>query len=176
MILSDKTIRELIRKKELIIEGMNDQSVQPASVDLRLSNKFKVVNAHMMSVVDLDNPIEYRNINVDEIIIPPKSFVLGTTIEKITLPANISAFVEGRSSIGRTGLFIQNAGWIDPGYSGRITLQMYNSNPLPIKIRKGRRVCQIVFCMMDQEVENAYSGKYQGEESVGESRIYLDKH
>lgn len=72
-------------------------------------------------------------------------------MEYVRLPNNLTAFVEGRSSIGRMGLFIQNAGWVDPGFEGEITLELYNANQLPIRLKSGRRVCQLVFAQMDQE-------------------------
>jgi len=83
--------------------------------------------------------------------------------------------VEGRSSIGRIGLFIQNAGWIDPGFEGRITLELYNASSLPIKLQAGKRICQLVFCTMDQKAENPYQGKYQGQKVTVGSRVYQDK-
>ena len=105
---------------------------------------------------------------------PPKSFILATTQEYIKIPNGYSAFVEGRSSIGRMGLFIQNAGWIDSGFEGNITLELYNANSLPIKLDAGRRICQIVICEMDQPSESPYNGKYQGQTlSVG-SKVFLD--
>ena len=99
---------------------------------------------------------------------PAHSFLLATTNEYLTLPNNITAFVEGRSSIGRMGLFIQNAGWVDAGFEGRITLELYNANSLPIVLTSGRRICQLVFCMMDKSAEQPYRGKYyKQEQSVG---------
>lgn len=85
--------------------------------------------------------------------------MLATTIETIELPENLTAFVEGRSSIGRLGLFIQNAGWVDPGFKGQITLELFNANRLPIELTIGRRICQIIISKVDQEAK-PYSGKY----------------
>ena len=82
--------------------------------------------------------------------------------------------MEGRSSIGRMGLFIQNAGWVDPGFCGQITLELYNANNLPIEIEAGRRICQIVFAKMDQPVESAYCGKYQNQKGAMSSRVFDD--
>ncbi|MEC2647000.1 dCTP deaminase domain-containing protein, partial [Bacillus thuringiensis] len=76
---------------------------------------------------------------------------------------------------GRMGLFIQNAGWVDPGFEGQITLELYNANRLPIKLIKGWRICQLVFAEMDQFAENPYRGKYQGQVNATGSRIYLDR-
>jgi len=101
--------------------------------------------------------------------------LLATTREYIKLPRDLTAFVEGRSSIGRIGLFIQNAGWVDPGFEGNITLELYNANSLPIKLKAGRRVCQLVFCKMDQAAAQSYNGKYQGQKKSTGSRIHQDK-
>ena len=127
-----------------------------------------------MTNITLDTPIKYREIETDSITIPAHSFLLATTEEYVELPSDITAFVEGRSSIGRMGLFIQNAGWVDPGFKGRITLELYNANSLPIKLQSGRRICQLVFCKRDQAAQNPYNGKYQGQEKSIGSRIFQD--
>ena len=95
-------------------------------------------------------------------------------MELIRIPANVTAFVEGRSSIGRMGLFIQNAGWVDPGFEGNITLELFNANRLPLKLASGRRICQIVFAFMDQATRTPYAGKYQGQRGTVGSRIFDD--
>jgi len=105
------------------------------------------------------------------IVIPPHSFLLATTREYIRLPNDLTAFVEGRSSIGRIGLFIQNAGWVDPGFEGTITLELYNANRLPIRLQEGRRICQLVFARMDQVAHRPYQGKYQFQQRATGSRI-----
>ena len=175
MILSDKTIKELIKNKILIIDPLNEESIQPASVDCTLGNHFLIVDAHKSHLISMKDKIIYREVFAEEIIIPPHSFILGTTREYIKLPNNITAFVEGRSSVGRMGLFIQNAGWIDPGFEGKITLELYNANALPIQIFAGRRIAQFVFCKMDKEAENPYNGKYQRQKTTVGSLIMKDK-
>lgn len=122
----------------------------------------------------MESAIPYREYEGDEIIIPPKSFLLATTEEYVKLPNNLTAFVEGRSSIGRIGLFIQNAGWVDPGFEGQITLELFNANSLPIRLKAGRRICQLVFCKMDQAAMNPYKGKYQGQRKATGSRVFQD--
>ncbi|RAP32419.1 dCTP deaminase [Candidatus Marinamargulisbacteria bacterium SCGC AG-414-C22] len=176
MILSDKTIRRLLDEKKLVIDPISENSIQPASVDCRIGSHYLLIDDNQIEsgILSFDQEIKYREINNDSIIIPPHSFLLATTMEYIKLPNGYSAFVEGRSSIGRMGLFIQNAGWVDSGFEGRITLELYNANSLPIRLDAGRRVCQLVFCQMDQCSENPYQGKYQGQlQSVG-SRIFKD--
>ncbi len=174
MILSDKTLNEMITKKELVIEPLREISVQPASIDCHLGRHYLIVEDRQMHIIDMESEILYREFEGDEIIIPPHSFLLATTEEYIEVPDNLTAFVEGRSSIGRIGLFIQNAGWVDPGFKGQITLELYNANSLPIRLRAGRRICQLVFCSMDQSALNPYKGKYQGQRKATGSRVYQD--
>ena len=111
----------------------------------------------------------------EQIVIPPHSFLLASTRERIRLPDDVTAFVEGRSSIGRIGLFIQNAGWVDPGFEGNLTLELYNANRLPIRLQTGRRICQLVFARMDCAAQAPYRGKYQGQSRATGSLISLDK-
>lgn len=168
MILSDQTIKQLISQKELRIDPLSDEQIQPASVDCTLGNHFLKINDSQKTHLDFNSPIEYQDIISDSIVVPAHTFLLATTNEYIALPNNITAFVEGRSSIGRMGLFIQNAGWVDAGFEGRITLELYNANSLPIVLTAGRRICQLVFCMMDKNAEQPYRGKYyKQEQSVG---------
>ena len=174
MIVSDYTIRELLESGEMIVTPLEDYQIQPASIDLRLGKHFLKVDENAEDSITLDSKIKYIEIEKDEIVIPPNSFLLATTMEYVKLPDNVTAFVEGRSSIGRIGLFIQNAGWVDPGFEGTITLELYNSNRLPIRLKSGRRICQIVFAMMDRRAMRPYNGKYQGQEKTVGSRIYQD--
>ena len=88
---------------------------------------------------------------------------------------NTFSVVEGRSSLGRLGLFIQNAGWVDPGFCGEITLELFNANRCAIELQAGRRVGQLVFARMDQAAGHPYRGKYQGQKGATGSRVFLDK-
>ena len=174
MILSDKTIKKLLKSKELVVEPITTESIQPASIDVRLGRHFLKVDENSIESMNLEKPIKYVEFEAEEVIIPPHSFLLATTMEYIKLPNNLTAFVEGRSSIGRMGLFIQNAGWVDPGFEGEITLELYNANRLPIKLTVGRRICQLVLARMDEIAENPYSGKYQGQRNAVGSRVFKD--
>ncbi|WP_338533631.1 dCTP deaminase [Paenibacillus peoriae] len=107
-------------------------------------------------------------------MIPPLSFMLATTIETIRLPGYITAFVEGRSSVGRMGSFIQNAGWVDPGFEGKITLKLFNASSRPIRPQSGRHICQLVFAQMNRGAQHTYNGKYQGQNKAVGSRIHQD--
>jgi dCTP deaminase len=173
VILSDKTIKRLLASGELGIDPMDLAQVEPASVDLRLGPTFLTPRA-TNGICSMSEAPEYERVTSDEFIIPTRGFVLATTIEVIRLPDNLTAFVEGRSSVGRLGLFIQNAGWVDPGFEGAITLELYNANAAPMRIEAGRRICQLVIAQADDVVENPYRGKYQGQRETTGSRIHLD--
>lgn len=174
MILSDKTIKEMLKSGKLVIEPITEEQIQPASVDIRLGNHFMKIDENSMESLSLEKEIKYIEFEAEEVIIPPRSFLLATTMENLELPDNMAAFVEARSSIGRMGLFIQNAGWVDPGWKGEITLELYNANSLPIKLKAGRRVGQFVLAFVDQAAENPYKGKYQGQRKSIGSRIFMD--
>lgn len=175
MILSDQTLKEMIAREELVITPIDEKSIQPASIDCRLGNHFLVVESNQMDIITLDAEIKYREISGESITIPPHTFLLATTQEYIEVPDDLTAFVEGRSSIGRIGLFIQNAGWVDPGFKGRITLELYNAGSLPIRLEAGKRICQLVFCKMDQKAKNPYKGKYQGQKLTVGSQVFKDE-
>lgn len=96
-------------------------------------------------------------------------------MEYFELPNDLTAFVEGRSSLGRMGLFIQNAGWVDPGFQGEITLELYNVNRCAIELKAGRRVGQLVFSRMDDTALHPYRGKYQKQKGATGSKAFLDK-
>lgn len=175
MILSDKTLRALMAQGQLEIAPLEDVQIQPASVDIRLGNTFSVLETGSTPILKMDAPIVYRSITADHFLLLPGQFVLATTLEYFRLPDNMTAFVEGRSSIGRMGLFIQNAGWVDPGFEGEITLELFNASNCAIELSTGRRVGQLVFAQLDQDAENPYRGKYQGQRGATGSRIQLDQ-
>lgn len=174
MILSDKTIKRMLDEKSLIIEPCAAEQIQPASVDIRLGSTFSVVEDTPSGIITLNNEIKYRTITTDTYLIMPGQFVLATTMEYFELPDDLTAFVEGRSSLGRMGLFIQNAGWVDPGFKGEITLELFNANRCAIELRSGRRVGQLVFAQMDEAALNPYRGKYQGQRGATGSKVFLD--
>ena len=174
MILSDKTITKMLGEQTLKIDPMTQEQIQPASFDIRLGNTFSVVEDTPSGIITLGEAIKYRTITADTYLILPGQFVLATTMEYFELPDDLTAFVEGRSSLGRMGLFIQNAGWVDPGFKGEITLELYNANRCAIELRAGRRVGQLVFAKMDSPALNPYNGKYQGQIGATGSRVFLD--
>lgn len=174
MILSDKTIRTLLSSGGLSIAPLEDSQIQPASVDIRLGNSFSFLKNPGTEPVSMAGALEYTTLSSTEYVLGPGQFILATTMEYFKLPDNMTAFVEGRSSIGRLGLFIQNAGWVDPGFEGEITLELFNASHTPIILETGRRVGQLVFAQLDRDAENPYRGKYQGQKGATGSRIYLD--
>ena len=174
MILSDKTIETMLQEGTLGIEPLEKEQIQPASVDIRLGDTFGIVEDTSSGILTLDGQIAYKTIRTERYLLLPGQFVLATTMEYIALPDNLTAFVEGRSSLGRMGLFIQNAGWVDPGFEGEITLELFNANRCAIQLTKGRRVGQLVFAEMDAAAQRPYRGKYQGQTGATGSRVYLD--
>ncbi|WP_457640872.1 dCTP deaminase [Persephonella sp.] len=179
MILNDRKIKEYIDRKELVIEPLDEVQIQPSSVDLRLGNDF-LIYPEEIDILDVRNPdihSQLKKVVADDegFVIQPKQFILATTREYIKLPDYLTAFVEGRSSLGRLGLFIENAGWVDAGFEGNITLEFYNANSRPLKIYPGMRICQLVFSKMEEPAEKPYRGKYQGQRGTTASRIYMDK-
>lgn len=164
----------MLNEKSLVIDPLTDEQIQPASVDIRLGNTFSVVDDTPTGIITLESEIKYKSITADTYLILPGQFVLATTMEYFELPDNMTAFVEGRSSLGRMGLFIQNAGWVDPGFKGEITLELFNANRCAIELKACRRVGQLVFAEMDDHAENPYNGKYQGQTGATGSRVFMD--
>ena len=182
MILSDKTLSKLVanglidfEKSNKTLEEVQDTQIQPASLDITIGNTFSTIsNVANGGIIEFDTPVEYRTTTRDNYVLLPKQFVLATTNEYIKLPNNMTSFVEGRSSIGRLGLFIQNAGWVDPGFEGQITLELFNATEWAMNIKAGMRVGQLVFAKMDRDAVNPYKGKYQCQTGATGSMIYKD--
>lgn len=182
MILSDKTLSKMVAngiidfdRSDTTLETVYETQIQPASIDITIGDTFSTIsNVQNGGIIDFDVPVEYRTTKRDSYVLLPKQFVLATTREYIKLPNNMTAFVEGRSSIGRLGLFIQNAGWVDPGFEGQITLELFNATEWALNIKAGDRVGQLVFAKMDKDAVNPYKGKYQCQTGATGSMIYKD--
>lgn len=183
MVLSDMSLKKRLSTGEIVISPLGENAIQPGSIDIRLGNSFAVPDyekiAKCGSCLSMADRLPYihkilPNDGSDGFVVEPKTFVLATTKEYIKVPNNLSARVDGRSSIGRLGLFIQNAGWIDAGFEGEITLELFNALNIPILLTPGRRIGQLIFHTMEGPVENPYDGKYQGQRGATGSLIDLD--
>lgn len=164
----------MLKEGTLKITPLEREQIQPASVDIRLGDTFSIVEDSPTGSITLEQEIRYKTIKSESYVLLPNQFVLATTMETFDLPDNLTAFVEGRSSLGRMGLFIQNAGWVDPGFKGEITLELYNANRCAIELKAGRRVGQLVFALMDAPAKKPYNGKYQGQKGATGSKVFLD--
>lgn len=178
MVLSDTYIRLRVKYDELVSPCEDDQ-INPASVNLTLGDTFLVpLPAGRRGLIELGDKVKYRRYKIgkgdDGFILNPGCFALATTRECIKLPDNIAAFVQGRSSIGRIGLTTQNAGFVDPGFNGHITLELVNEGPNAIILNPGYPVAQLVFFEC-YTVEKPYCGKYNGQVEATGSRMHLDK-
>ncbi len=170
MILCSFAIKELLRSKKLVIEHLNPEQIQPASVDLRISHEILLLKG---DEIEFGKEPEYENIREEEIQIPPKTHVLVRTIERVELPNDVGGIVKLRSSLSRIGVMLNNAGWVDPGFKGTLTLSMFNANDVPVKIRAGTRFFQLLLLKLDRESEG-YSGKYVNQHEVTGSKAHMD--
>jgi dCTP deaminase len=180
MVLSDRTIREQIAAGRLVIDPFDEALLQPSSVDLRVEGSFRVFRNNRQPYIDPREPeadlTEVVTVADGEpFILHPGEFVLGSTLERVGIPDDLVARLEGKSSLGRLGLLIHStAGYIDPGFQGQITLEFSNVASLPIAIHAGMRIGQISFLQMTTPVDRPYQGKYQGQAGPTSSRAHRD--
>jgi len=185
VVLSDRTIREEIESGRIVIDPFEASNVQPSSVDVRVDRQFRVFHNARYPYIDVRQPMddltELVEVSGDEpFILHPGEFVLGQTLERVTLPDDLVARLEGKSSLGRLGLLIHStAGFVDSGFSGNLTLELSNVANLPITIYHGMPIGQISFMRMDGPVERPYGSgeagsKYQGQAEPTPSRFYLN--
>lgn len=178
-VLCDKSIRERIESKSIVVEPFLPKMVQPASIDLRLGTDFltylpgatePVIQPVGMSA---DNSINYERVIVDKsrpfFYLYPDQFVLGTTYETVEIPDDLLGRLEGKSSLGRIGLLIHiTAGYIDPGFKGQITLELLNVTNRPIKLVPGMPIGQLSFETLDQPCEHPYGSEVLGSHYQGQ--------
>jgi dCTP deaminase len=185
VVLSDTTIRSEIDAERIVIEPFDPGLIQPSSVDVRVDNRFRVFQNSRYPYIDVRQPMEdlteLVTVDGDEpFILHPGEFVLGQTLERVTLPNDLVARLEGKSSLGRLGLLIHStAGFVDSGFSGNLTLELSNVANLPITIYHGMPIGQLSFMRMDAPVERPYGSeetgsKYQGQAEPTPSRFYLN--
>ncbi len=185
MVLSDRTIKEEVAAGRLVFDPYDESLVQPSSVDVRVDRTFRVFHNFAYPYIDVRQPMEDLTelIEVDgddPFVLHPGEFVLGQTLERVKLPDDLVARLEGKSSLGRLGLVIHStAGFVDPGFEGNLTLELSNLANLPITLYEGMLIGQISFMRMDGPVDNPYGGreagsKYQGQAEPTPSRFYLN--
>jgi dCTP deaminase len=180
-VLSDGTIRRLVDEGRIAIEPWDPALVQPASVDLRLGDSFRVFHNHRVTAIDLRTPPE--NLTEEVVVgdeqpfaIHPGEFVLGRTLEHVRIPDDVVARIEGKSSLGRLGLIVHaTAGFVDPGFVGTLTLEITNLTRVPIMLYPGLLIAQLSFMALDAPAQHPYGSEalgshYQGQVAATESR------
>ena len=183
MILSDRDLRAGINDGRIIIEPYDDACMQPSSIDVKLSNLFRVFRNHTAAVLDVKKDLtelaELVEVSEDGcFILHPGEFALGSTLERVGVPDDLVARVEGKSSLGRLGLVIHStAGFIDAGFDGHVTLELANLANLPITLYPGMKIGQISFIRMTSPAEKPYGqgakgSKYQGQRGPTPSRYF----
>ena len=185
MILSDKTIREQLKAGRIVIEPFDDANVQPSSVDMHVDRYFRVLRNDSTPLIDPKEPQEDLTelVEVDDgraFILHPAEFALASTLERVRLPDDLAARLDGKSSLGRLGLLTHaTAGFVDAGWDGHLTLELSNVATLPIAIYPGMKIGQISFFRMSSPVERPYGSpelgsKYQGQSEPTASAFHRD--
>ncbi|MCW2808267.1 MAG: dCTP deaminase [Marmoricola sp.] len=185
MLLSDRDILAEIAAKRILLEPYDEAMVQPSSIDFRLDRFFRVFENHRYPHIDpaADQPDltrEVEPVGDEPFILHPGEFVLGSTFEVVTLPDDLAARVEGKSSLGRLGLLTHaTAGFVDPGFSGHVTLELANVATLPIKLYPGMKIGQLCFFRLSSPAEHPYGSakygsRYQGQRGPTPSRSYAN--
>lgn len=186
MVLSDRTIRTEIARGRIGVVPLDPDDIQPSSIDLHLGADFQVFRNSRYPYIDpareqpgLTEPV--RASSEEPFVLHPNEFVLGTTVETISLPGDIVGRLEGKSSLGRLGLLIHStAGYVDPGWEGTLTLELSNVANLPILLVPGMKIGQISFAQMTSEVDRPYGhpelgSKYMGQQAATPSKMYLNR-
>lgn len=183
VLLSDRDIRTEIESGRVVLEPYHPAMIQPSSIDVRLDRYFRLFDNHKYPVIDPaeDQPDLTRLVQVDPgeaFVLHPGEFVLGSTFEAVTLPDDVAARLEGKSSLGRLGLLTHStAGFIDPGFTGHVTLELSNVATLPIKLWPGMKIGQLCFFRLSSAAEHpygssVYGSRYQGQRGPTASRSF----
>lgn len=187
MLLSDRDILAEIDAGRIGLDPLAKEMIQPSSIDVRLDKFFRIFDNHKYPHIDpaadqsdLTRPVE---VDTDEaFVLHPGEFVLGSTYEQVTLPDDIAARLEGKSSLGRLGLMTHStAGFIDPGFSGHVTLELANVATLPIKLYPGMKIGQLCYFRLTSPADNpygsaTYGSRYQGQRGPTASRSHANFH
>lgn len=185
MLLSDRDIRAELESGRVALEPFDASMIQPSSIDVRIDRYFRLFDNHKYPYIDPaeDQPDLTRLIEVapnEPFILHPGEFVLGATYEQVTLPDDVAARLEGKSSLGRLGLLTHStAGFIDPGFSGHVTLELSNMATLPIKLWPGMKIGQLCFFRLSSPAEKPYGSaeyksRYHGQRGPTASRSFLN--
>ena len=183
MILSDRSLREALASGRIVIDPLDESCIQPSSIDLRVDGLFRVFRNHTAGVIDVKRDLteltELVEIPPDGVfMLHPGEFVLGSTAERVGVPDDMVARIEGKSSLGRLGLLIHStAGFIDAGFDGHITLELSNVANLPITIYPRMKIGQVSFLQMTSPADQPYGrgargSKYQGQRGPPPSRYF----
>ena len=183
MLLSDRDIAAEVDARRVVLAPWDPSMIQPSSVDVRLDKYFRLFDNHKYPVIDpaQDQPELTRLVEADPadgFVLHPGEFVLGSTLETVTLPDDLAARVEGKSSLGRLGLLTHaTAGFVDPGFSGHVTLELSNVATLPIMLWPGMKIGQLAFFRLSSPAENPYGSAkygshYQGQRGPTASRSF----
>jgi dCTP deaminase len=189
VILSDRTLREQLDAGRIVIDPLDETLIQPSSIDVRISNLFRVFRNHTRGVIDvkqdltdltelIEMPASLDGNDTEAFMLHPGEFVLGSTLERVGVPDDLVGRVEGKSSLGRLGLMIHStAGFIDAGFDGHITLELANVASLPITLYPGMKIGQISFMEMTSPADKPYGqgaagSKYQGQRGPTPSRYF----
>ena len=187
MLLSDRDILAEIHDKRIVVDPYDEAMVQPSSIDFRLDRYFRVFENHRYPHIDpaadqSDLTRMVEPVGEEPFILHPGEFVLGSTLEVVTLPDDLAARVEGKSSLGRLGLLTHaTAGFVDPGFSGHVTLELANVATLPIKLYPGMKIGQLCFFQLTSPAEHPYGSakygsRYQGQRGPTPSRSFANFH
>ena len=187
MLLSDRDIKAEIDGGRVRLEPYDEAMVQPSSIDVRLDKYFRLFDNHKYPFIDpaKEQPDLTHLVEVERdepFILHPGEFVLGSSFEIVTLPDDLAARLEGKSSLGRLGLLTHStAGFVDPGFSGHLTLELSNVATLPIKLWPGMKVGQLCFFRLSSPAENPYGSakhgsRYQGQRGPTASRSFQNFH
>ncbi len=187
MLLSDRDIRAELESGRVQLDPLDLGMIQPSSIDVRLDKYFRLFDNHKYPFIDPaeEQPDLTRAVEVhpdEPFILHPGEFVLGSTFELVTLPDDVAARLEGKSSLGRLGLLTHStAGFVDPGFSGHVTLELSNVATLPIKLWPGMKIGQLCFFRLTSPSENPYGSekygsRYQGQRGPTASRSWKNFH
>ena len=183
MLLSDKSIEEALESKRIIIDPWDKGLLQPASVDLRLGRKLRVFRNSTVPFIDVKQELAdlTEEVEIDEVnpfYLHPNEFALGVILERVCLPNDLAARLDGKSSLGRLGLLVHStAGWVDPGWRGHLTLELSNVSGLPITLYYGMTISQISFLQLTTPARRSYGSKaleskYQDQAEPAPSQYY----